>query len=341
MKKNNYYFGFIGLLSLLFLITSASAVPLNQKPEFKDFVNEMVTKYHFQRSYLQKIFANFKPDPVILGKIKHPYEGVAWEKYKQTFITKDRIAGGVRYWQKHQTALAYASKKYGVPSSIIVSIVGVETKYGTAKLKHSVFNALTTLSFYYPPRAVFFKKELREYLLLVRDLQVSPNKIKGSYAGAIGLPQFMPSNYRHVAVSANPPRKPDLMHDTNDVVFSIANFLHVAGWHADEPIATPANVLGERYHDTLFEKAEPCMTLEELKGYGVTAKHTFPKDYPAALIRFDRANDYEDWIVFHNFNVLRSYNTSDLYVMVVYQLAVKIKEARNELLCKAKKRCTN
>lgn len=336
MQKNINILTLFSIICMFLIITTANALPLDQKPEFKNFVNKMVNRYHFHRDYLQKLFANFQPEPIAITSVKHPLEKISWEKYKRTFITQERIADGVLYWQRHRATLTFAEQKYGVPASIIVSIVGVESTYGTEKMKHQVFKVLTTLSFYYPARSEFFKQELCEYLLLTRDLQISPDKIYGSYAGAIGLPQFMPSNYRYFAVAASPGKKPDLLHDTDDVVLSVANFLHAVGWHANEPIATPAKVIGEKYHNALFEKTEPRMTLQELRGYGVTSDKYFAKDYPAALLRFDRDDDYEDWIVFHNFNVLRNYNTSDLYAMVIYQLASEINQARDTFLQKNK-----
>lgn len=313
---------------VFFLPFSASATPLQKKPEFKLFINRLVHDNHFQRHDLEKLFVDFKPDPKILHKIKHPYEKAPWEKYSKTFLTQERVNKGVSYWDRHAKVLELAEEQYGVPANIIVAIVGVETKYGSVKPKISAFNALTTLGFYYPPRAKFFQSELKELLLLAREMQLDPRQIKGSYAGAIGLPQFMPSSYRQHAVSSRGLTRADLTQDTGDVVVSVANYLRNAGWHRGEPVAASAKVLGDKYRYVLFNNKEPTTTLDDLASFGVIAKKHYTKNYPAALLRLERCNAYENWIVFHNFYMIMRYNTSYLYAITVSKLADRIKIAR-------------
>jgi membrane-bound lytic murein transglycosylase B len=320
--------GFCSLLVAMFILqinVAVHAAVLNCNPAYQKFINQMVTKEHFDRASLNNLFADFKPDKTVLYKISHPYEKVQWEKYRKTFLTQERINQGVIYWKKHADVLALAEKKYGVPASIIVAIIGIETQYGHIKPTFSVFKTLTTLSFYYPPRECFFQKELREFLLLTRELKINPKTVYGSYAGAIGLPQFMPSNHRLYAVSSKNRSIIDITHDTDDVILSVANYLHAMGWHRDEPIATPAKVYTDNYRYALFDNMEPTMTLADLRAYGVISKRHISKNYPAALLRLDRTDDYEDWIVFHNFYTLLRYNTSYLYAIVVVQLANKTK----------------
>jgi len=314
-------------LALLILcsVQNVSAISFTEKPELKAFIDNMVKEHHFERGYLEQLFAHFHPQKKILCATYVPCESKNWIEYRNYFITPEKVEQGVNYWQKHEAALNYAEQKYGVPASIIVAIVGVESNYGAFQPKYHALNALTTLSFFYPERADFFRGELVDYLLLSRDLHLDPRSVLSSYSGALGLAQFMPISYRQWAVSYKHQGFPDLLHDTDDVVVSVANFLHFFDWHKDEPIAVKAVVLGEKYPAVIFNDIEPKHSLEDIAGYNVKASEKFNNNYKAALLRFATDDSYEDWIVFHNFVVLLHYNTHDNYCMVVYQLAEKIK----------------
>ena len=225
--------------------------------------------------------------------------------------------------------LQYVSTAYGIPPEIIVAVVGIESFYGKTEFKYPVINSLATLSFAYPKRSTFFSDELEQYLLLARELDINPKSIKGSYAGAIGLPQFMPSSYRSFGISSQAGKKTDLIHDTDDVILSVANFLHYYGWQKNKPIAIPAKIKGNRYEKILSTtlKTKPKLTIAQIKKYHVSPIKKVPGFYKGALLEFEDANDYyEYWLAFNNFYVLSRYNGSSEYVLAVINLAYIIKQ---------------
>lgn len=329
MKNKFNFFYFIFTVIILIICTNAFALKLKDNPEVQDFINQMVQEHHFNRGYLNNLFAPIQPDFGIIAKMEKPYEAQPWNIYREHFISDKKIHGGVLYWGRHRTALKEAEKQYGVPASIIVAIIGVESNYARVTLKYKVLNALTTLAFYYPPRAAYFKKELVGFLLMTRELQLNPRKIHGSYAGAIGVPQFMPSNCRNYAVSFWHNGQRDLVHDSSDVMVSIANFLKQHGWHDNEPIAIPAEVTGEKYQELLVDKHQAQLTIEQLADYDVRPAQELKADLPVRLITLDNKKGSEYWLGFHNFSVLMKYNTNKQYAMVVYQLAAEVQKAKN------------
>ena len=292
----------------------------------QQFINRMVTQYNFDQKYLTKLFNHTELSQDVINKINHPYEKKPWYIYKQNFLTQKRIDDGVKYWIKHWNALAYAQKEYGVPANIIVAIVGVETLYGETELKYPVLNSLATLSFAYPKRSRFFTQELEEYLLLTRELDLNPASVKGSYAGALGLPQFMPSNYRRFAVSYQNKNTKDLLHDTDDVIVSIANFLNYFGWEENGLIAIPAKVKGNKYEKLLSNSLKPKLTIAQLRKYNVKPIKRINPRQRAVLFELEDADIYEYWLGFDNFSVLSNYNNDKQYILTVYLLAEKIKQ---------------
>lgn len=320
---------FIGVGFLLIALFShdccAAFVPLQQKQDFQEFVDEMSLHNHFSRHYLHQLFDDFRPNREVLEKINHPFEEQPWYIYRQLFVTPERIEQGVEYWHRHRTALAKAEKEYRVPASIIVAIVGVETFYGTVKPKIPVLQALTTLSFYYPLRAPFFEHELEEYLILTRELQLNPRKLRGSYAGAIGLPQFMPDSYRKFAVSYWNNGVRDLIHDSSDVIVSVANFLKQAGWQPNGPIAARIRLKRGDFLKIINDDVSPELYLAQVKSYDKNIGRDFPRDICFGALQLQQAKGYEHWLVYNNFMVLRHYNASELYVMAVFELSEQLK----------------
>jgi len=320
------------IVTIILLVTMQSGIAfqdkLSDRSDVKDFIEMMSAKYDFNKKSLTKLLNKTKISPEVLEKIQHPYEEEPWYKYREHFLTQERIFKGVKYWREHRTALKYAEQEYEIPASVIVAIIGVETLYGEVELKYPVLNSLVTLSFYYPPRANFFQNELVQYLLLTRELGIDPCAIKGSYAGAIGLPQFMPSSYREYAVPYHSnSHNADLINDTDDVITSIANYLSCFGWYGKQPIAIKAKVHGIKYRKLISDDMKPIYTIKQLKKYGVEPKWHLPNNYPAKLLAFekDRSN-YEYWIDLPNFYVLSHYNANKQYVLAVYQLSEKIKQ---------------
>ena len=295
------------------------------KHSVKAFIHNMVQQYNFSEQQLNTIFNKSKFISAVIPSIQHPYEEKPWYIYKNRLVNQKRILLGVDYWQRHDKALRYAEKKYGVPASIIVAIVGIESLYGQAHMKYPVLDTLITLSFAYPPRATFFQDELKHYLLLTRTLNIDPTSIYGSYAGAIGLPQFMPSSYRNFAIAYSDNNKlGDLMNDNDDVVVSIANYLHHFGWQKNEAVAAPAIVNGHKYQKVLSDQLTPIFTIKRLKHYGIKPTCKLPSNIKATLIQLQNSDNYEYWLGLANFYVISHYNNNKQYVMAVYQLALAL-----------------
>lgn len=258
----------------------------------KAFINLMVTKYHFNRNSLSNLIYKIQFSSKIIEQMNQPAEKWPWYKYKELFVSDKYIKAGVVFWMNHQKILRKAEKQYGVPQSIIVAIIGIESFYGQYKGTYPELVSLGTLAFDYPRRAKYFQSELAQYLLLARKLNIDPRQPKGSYAGALGYPQFMPSACEHYALG-------NILTNTNDALVSIANFLKKSGWHKNEPIAIPIKIID--------------------------------KSMPANLIELQAKNGKRYWLALHNFHVIMRYNVNTHYAMAVFQLAEKIKYLREHM----------
>ena len=298
-----------------------------QRPGMIDFVNDMMVKYDFDRASLNAILSQARVQESIVTAISRPAEGKPWEQYHPLFVNLGRINGGVRFWHAHDDALTRARQEYGVPESIIAAIIGVETTYGKNIGSYRVLDALTTLAFSYPPRAEYFRGELEQFLLLARDESLEPLSIRGSYAGAMGIGQFMPSSYRRYAVDFDHDGRRDVGRDITDAIGSIANYFKMHGWQTGQPVVVRAQVVGEQYQALLNEGIEPRRSLSQLKALGVTPQQEITGDSLAALFKLDTKNGPEYWLGFKNFYVITRYNRSINYAMSVYQLSSGIEDA--------------
>lgn len=318
--------------SLLILSSCAFAQESNKNNQdfLKPFIQKMVKQHHFDRDYLEALFSTVTFNDTVTQKVSSPYEAKPWQDYRSHFVTDKRINGGVIFWQQNRKVLAKAEQKYGVPAEYIVAIIGVETSYGATPLQFSVLEALTTLAFNYPKRAEFFSKELEQFLLLSREQQLNPLTVKGSYAGAIGIPQFMPSSYRNYAVSFAGDRHIDLMHNNADSIGSVANYLSKNGWRKNIPVAIPASVSKGEYNTLLQDPLKPSTTLQELADGGISWDGKFPDGEKAALFDVTIDNQPQHWIGMHNFLVISSYNHNLQYVLAVHELAEAIKAKREQ-----------
>ncbi len=294
------------------------------------FINMMVKKNHFNKNELIAVFSSVKPRPTVIQSIRAPLEENPWYRYQMLFVTESRIREGVIFWNKYHDALTRAEKVYGVPASIIVATIGIETKYGKNTGNYRVIDALTNIGFSNSRRADYFRKELEEFLLLAREHHLNPLTIYGSYAGAIGQPQFMPSSYRYYAVNFSGDGKIDLSHNEVDVIGSIANYYKKHGWIYNQPVVLPTTVTGYRYSSLINgKKAIPVSSYSEL---GIYPRGYAADDLKAKLIQLRGYYRNEYWLGFHNFDVIKKYNTSTLYAMAVYQLSEYISavKGRNE-----------
>jgi membrane-bound lytic murein transglycosylase B len=305
-----------------FLVANTSSYA--NRSEVKQFIDELVKKDGFSREELNSIFSEAEKQDRIIELMMKPAEGKPWYQYRKIFLTDKRKKAGVEFWAEHADVLERASEKFGVDPEIIVSIIGVETFYGRRTGSISVLNALATLGFDYPPRSRFFSKELREYLILARDEGWEPTDPKGSYAGAMGMGQFIPSSYRHYAVDFSGDGKRDLWNSV-DAIGSVANYFKRHGWRKGEGVAVQALARGDGV-DRLKTDMKPSYSLREMSSHGVRPRELPDSEGPFSLVSLELEKGREYWIGQKNFYVITRYNHSPLYAMAVYQLSQAIKQ---------------
>ncbi len=306
----------------LFFLTGCGATP-PQRSDVQAFIQQMSAQHNFNQKQLTDLFNQVQFNPRIIATMTAPHESLPWFRYRQLFVTSDRAQAGADFWCRHAATLAAAEKYYGVPPQIIVAILGVETNYGHFQGTYRVIDSLATLAFDYPARAPFFKGELEQYLLLTRETPLNVLELKGSYAGAIGQPQFMPSSYRRYGVDSTRKGYSDLIHNSNDVIFSVANYFKGHGWQTAQPIAMRGQVSGNDVTSLVSTKTKK--TLAEFKNYGVAPQTSLNTTAPASLLSLEGTDSPEYWLIFPNFDVIMQYNTSPRYAMAVYQLGEAIK----------------
>ncbi|TBU91994.1 lytic murein transglycosylase B [Stutzerimonas kirkiae] len=295
------------------------------------FIAEMASEYGFASEQLAELLAQAERKQAILDAISRPAERVRpWKEYRPIFITDARIAQGVDFWRQNQDALQQAEAKYGVPAEVIVAIIGVETFYGRNTGNYRVIDALATLGFDYPPRQPFFRKELKEFLLLAREEQVDPLTLKGSYAGAMGLPQFMPSSFRAYAVDFDADGHIDIWSNPTDAIGSAANYFKRHGWLSGGEVAVRATVAGERFEEGLTQGLEPGLNAAQLRELGWQPATAIADEAMVTAFRLEGAEGDEYWIGLPNFYVITRYNRSVMYAMAVNQLADALAKARGQ-----------
>lgn len=300
------------------------------RKEVQQFIQQMSNKHGFDKNYLTILFKKFPPQMKIVQLMDKPSEAMPWYRYRDRLLSTERINKGVIFWKQHAKILKQVENEYGVPPEIIVAILGVETFYGEKTGTYPVLQSLATLSFDYPRRAQFFRSELEQFLLLVKDEKLDPIKTLGSYSGAIGAPQFMPSSYRRFAVDYQHKGKRDLANSMQDTIASVANYFKIHGWRTGEPVAIKAAVTGTRYQTLANQKGlQPNLTLQELANYNIHPNITSASRDKTKKAKFialvNDKNGIEPWLGFHNFYVITRYNHSTNYAMAVYLLSQRIR----------------
>lgn len=303
------------LLTLLTLLALGSEAHAVQLPGLEDFIGEMVQRHQFDRSYLEAVFAQARHRQSIIDAMSSPSTRKPWPEYRANVVEPRRIKRGIAFWQQNQDTLARAEQQYGVPAEIVVALIGIETVYGRNTGKFLTLDALTTLAFDYPRRADFFRGELEQFLLLVREQKLDLLEVKGSYAGALGMPQFMPGSYRRYAVDFDRDGQANLLTDTDDVIGSVANYLHEYGWQKDGLVAVRS--------DACDAEDVPCGYADRSGCTGGVATDHAMSD--ARLLELTVADGKERWLTFNNFDVITKYNNSSFYAMSVFQLASELR----------------
>ncbi len=317
----------VAAMLMLCLTTMVFAKGYLGNPRTEQFISRMSKEHSFNATELRRLFAEAERKQSIVDAMERPAEKVKpWHEYRKIFFTEKRIREGVRFWRENSAVLARAEKEFGVSPAIIVAIIGVETFYGRNKGSFRVIDALSTLAFDYPKRSEFFSSELEHFLLLAREQKQDPMDLTGSYAGAMGYGQFIPSSYRHYAVDYNEDGFADIWDNTVDAVGSVANYFAKHGWKSGEGIATRAKVQADYSPAAISEGLKPDKTVLELSESGY-----FPIDYvsPTAKVvtmKLDGEKGAEFWLGMHNFYVITRYNHSSMYAMAVYQLSEAIGE---------------
>ena len=297
-----------------------------KRPEIAAFVNEVASRDGLSKKDVRAVLKAAQPQPKILELMSRPIEKapLPWWQYRDHFLTSERIDGGVQFWNEHREALERSSSQYEVAPEYIVAILGVETKYGHVLGKYRVLDSLATLAFDYPPRQAFFRSELEQFLILAHENKLDPLTLVGSYAGAMGAPQFMPSSYRRYAVDANTDTQRDLWGDWDDIIASVANYLHEHGWAAGEPVLSEATLAGEAPDGTDTQRVELNETVAGLAARGVRLDLQLPPETAAVLITAEQRDGPAYRVGFHNFYVITRYNASARYAMAVNDLAQTI-----------------
>jgi len=305
----------------------------SKRPETSAFIAEMARDHGFSERQLRALFSQVMRERQVLEAISRPVIAPPkWFEYRANFLTAARIAGGLAYWRRNAAALSRAEARYGVPAEIIVAIVGVETFYGRNTGRYRVIDALATLAFDYPRRAEFFRKELAQFLILAREQRISPLVPEGSYAGAMGWPQFMPSSYRRYGVDFDGDGKVNLWRDGADVVGSVANFLAEHGWVAGEAALVSVTVEGEAVNAELVAGISSRRALRSWMDLGVRFSDAglIQSDPMGMMVMLEGETADEHRFGLQNFQVLMRYNRSRLYAAAVWDLAQAVRAAREE-----------
>ncbi|MEM8814972.1 MAG: lytic murein transglycosylase B [Pseudomonadota bacterium] len=319
--------------ALLVLLASPSLAIDTSADNVQAFVDRMVSEHGFDRASLIATLGRAERKDKILEAISRPAEGtLSWGEYRGIFLTEERIEAGAAFWREQEDELTRIAEATGVPMEILVGIIGVETYFGRITGSYRVLDALATLAFHYPRRSAFFTRELEQFLLLVRSEELDATEPTGSYAGAMGRPQFMPSSYRAYAVDSTGDGKRDIWNDWEDVAGSIANYFLAHQWRPGDDVAARAS-LSEQFQGPVPKAAlKPSSTVAELKQSGVEFTTGLEGDDATRLIELDGESGPEHWVGFHNFFVITRYNRSVMYALAVHQLGQDIADevARGE-----------
>lgn len=314
------------LILVTTLLPASAAFSLDlERPDVQAFMNELVRNDSFEAPYVKKVFAGVELRQSILDAISRPAEKVKpWSEYRPIFLTPRRISAGVDFYRDHEARLQKIAASTGVPPEIITAILGVETFYGTRTGTYPAIDALSTLAFDYPPRSEFFRRELRNLFLLAREEQLDITRMVGSYAGALGPPQFIPSSYLNFAVDGNGDGRRDLLTNWDDIAASVANYFKEHNWQTGQPVATPAQLASGYAPPPGTGELVLKDTVGSLTRQGVQFTTDLPDTAPAMLVKLEGQAGTEYWVGFQNYFTITKYNRSTMYALAVFQLSEAI-----------------
>lgn len=302
----------------------------DKRPEVKRFIAEMVSKHGYTQAHLARLFAQVTPRKKILKAISKPAERTLnWTTYRKIFYKKDRIDLAVQFWQEHAETLQAAEEKFGVPAEIVTAILAVETKFGRITGRHIIFDSLTTLAFDGKRRNKFFKSELESFLIMAKEEKFDPRSLKGSYAGAMGMPQFIASSYRAYAIDFDGDEKRDLFNNVPDVIGSVANYFKRHGWKSQAVITQamqPTALMKKNDKNCGAYGVKLDSTVAKLRAQGLNIDKALNAKQKATILCLETDNGNEYWLGLGNFYTISRYNHSVMYSMAVYQLSEEIKK---------------
>jgi membrane-bound lytic murein transglycosylase B len=307
-------------------LPQAAALDVNGHPDLQKLVEQVASESSYSTAQLKALFLQVERKERIIEILSRPAESKPWHEYRKLFLTEKNVRDGVRFWRQHEKTLKRAETEYGVPPEIIVATLGIETRYGTNTGGFRVIDALTTIALDYPRRSKYFLRELREFLLLADEQRLSPLQLTGSYAGAIGYPQFMPSSYRAYAVDFDNDGHVDLVNSMEDAIGSIASYYRRHGWKSGQPVGWDVRVAGDEASQHVSKKLKTTHTLSALLAAGVELENPVTSDVNAALIELEGEQGPQYRIVFDNFFVITRYNTSRLYATAVQLLGEQVRQ---------------
>jgi membrane-bound lytic murein transglycosylase B len=294
------------------------------RDDIREFIGTMVQRHRFDRETLTILLAEAEPQPRIIEAMQRPAErALAWWEYRQRFLTPERIQGGVQVWREHAAELQRIAAQSGVPAEYLIAITGVETFYGRITGRYRVLDALTTLGFDYPPRGEYFRRELEQFLMMTREEELDPRTPLGSYAGAMGIGQFMPSSFRRFAVDGSGDGHRNLWEVGSDVFASVGNYLKEHGWQAGEPVLAEATI-GASIDDPADAQLALNETVASLRARGYEFETSLPANARAMLVPAQQQEAVAWRVGFTNFHAITRYNRSALYAMAVHDLAQEI-----------------
>lgn len=300
-----------------------------QRQDVQEFIQSVHQKHGIPVTKIAAFLSPATQQTRVLELIAKPAEGKPWSKYRPIFLTDKRIDAGEKFWEKNAVTLKRASEAYGVPEEIIVAIIGVETFYGTRMGGFSVLDTLVSLGFDYPPRSAFFLSELEHLILLADEESLDPHKLKGSYAGAMGMGQFISSSYRNFAIDFDADGDRDLFTSTEDAIGSVANYFQQHDWQTGKWVISQASVTGQGFEQLDANNRKPQFSAAQLKAAGVYSKGPLSANEQLVYLKLEGASGIEHWVGHHNFYVITQYNHSVKYALAVFQLAEAIKNKRN------------
>ena len=313
-----------GALAAAAVVPGGGRAQTALRSEYLAFIDEMAEKHGMDRARLRRWFAQVKPQPSIIRAMNMPSTSRPWHEFRKSHVGAPQIDGGVRFWLRHAPTLARATREFGVPEEIITATIGIETHYGGYTGSFRIIDALATLAFDYPKRAEFFRDELEQFMLIGKETTLDIAALRGSYAGAMGMPQFLPSSFRKYAVDFDGDGQRNLWSSVPDVIGSVANYYKVHEWQPGAAVVVPA-LVNATPDATLTDDITPRTPIGEFRKLGIQPAEAVSDDALAALLPLELESGMQYWFGLKNFYVITRYNRSTNYAMAVYDIAQGIK----------------